>query len=142
MMSKSPRIKTTEALLDGYSSLNVDRLMSPLSSDFSHQVLPESLGMPIRNANQFAEHAAQIFSVFSQFCMSPKAIFEDQGQNVVVVHARMEGTLKGSNEEWLNECVMIICLSEDGTQVVQIKEFVDSSKAIEMRTKHVSNMAE
>lgn len=141
-MSKSPRIRTTEALLDGYSSLNIDELMAPLSSDFSHQVLPESLGMPVRNANQFAEHAAKIISVFSQFRMSPKAIFEDQEQNAVVVHARMEGTLKGSKGEWLNECVMIICLSEDGTRVVQIKEFVDSAKAVEMRKKHVSDMAE
>lgn len=141
-MSKSPGLRTTEALLEGYSSLNVDKLMDSLSNDFSHQVLPESLRMPARNSEQFAEHAAQIFSIFSKFRMIPKAIFEDQGRNVFVVHARMEGTLKGSNEEWLNECVMIICLSEDGTKVTKIEEFVDSAKAMEMRKKHVSNMAE
>lgn len=128
--------------MDGYNSLNVDRLTAPLSSDFSHHVLPESLEMPVRNVKQFAEHAAQIFSVFSEFTMRPKAIFEDLGQNVVVVHARMEGKLKSSNEEWLNECVMMVSLSEDGTQVVKIEEFVDSAKAVEMREKHVSNMAE
>jgi hypothetical protein len=66
-MPTSSRIKIVGALLDGYSSLDVRRLMAPLSSDFSHQVLPESLGMPVRNAHQFAEHAAQIFSVFSEF---------------------------------------------------------------------------
>lgn len=142
MMSKSPRIKTTEALLHGYSSLDVGQLTAPLSSDFTHQVLPESLGMPVRNAKQFAGHAAQIFSIFSEFRMSPKAIFEDQVQNTVVVHARMEGILKDSNEVWLNECVMIICLSEDGTEVVKVTEFVDSAKAIEMQKKHVSQMAE
>ncbi|KAI3397273.1 hypothetical protein diail_11072 [Diaporthe ilicicola] len=141
-MSKSPRLKTAETLLDGYSSLNIDQLTAPLSPDFSHQVLPESLRMPIRNAKQFAEHAAEIFSVFSEFRMRPKAIFDDQQQNVVVVHARMEGTLKGSNEQWLNECVMIIYMSEDGTQVVKVKEFVDSAKATEMRKKHAPNMSE
>lgn len=132
---------TTEALLEGYGSLNVDQLMGPLSNDFSHQILPESLGMPARNAKQFAEHAAQIFSIFSKFRMIPKAVFEDGGRNVIVVHARMEGTLKGSGEEWLNECVMIISLSADGTQVIKIEEFVDSAKAMEMRKKHAPNMA-
>lgn len=141
-MSKSQYLITTEALLDGYSSLNVNRLTAPLSSDFSHHVLPESLGMPVRNIKQFAQHAAQIFSVFSEFTMRPKAMFEDRGQNVVVVHARMEGKLRGSNEEWLNECLMMVSLSEDGTQVVKVEEFVDSAKAVEMRKKHVSNMAE
>lgn len=141
-MSKSQCIVTTEALLDGYSSLNVDRLTAPLSRDFSHQVLPESLGMPTRNAKQFAEHAAQIFSVFNEFRMRPRAMFEDQEQNVVVVHARMEGKLKASNEEWLNECVMMVSLSDDGKEVVKVEEFVDSAKAVEMRKKHISNMTE
>lgn len=72
--------------------------------------------------------------------MNPKAIFDDLGQNVVVVHARMEGTLKGSNEEWLNECVMFIYISEDGTQVIKVEEFVDSAKAIGMRRKHAASM--
>lgn len=141
-MSKSPRTITTQALLDGYSSLDVDQLTAPLSSDFTHQVLPESLGMPIRNAKQFAKHATEIFSIFREFRMNPKAIFDDQGQNVVVVHARMEGVLKGSNEEWLNECVMIISFSQDGTEVVKVTEFVDSAKAVEMRKKHAPRMNE
>lgn len=141
-MSKSPRMITTEALLDGFSSLDVQRLTAPLSSDFTHQVLPESLGMPVRNAKQFAKHAAEVFSAFREFRMNPKVIFEDQGQNAVVVHARMEGVLKGSDEDWLNECVMIIAFSEDETRVVKVTEFVDSAKAIEMREKHASKMAE
>lgn len=74
--------------------------------------------------------------------MNPKAIFDDQGQNAVVVHARMEGVLKGSNEEWLNECVMIIAFSQDGTEVVKVTEFVDSAKAVEMRKKHAPRMNE
>lgn len=141
-MSKSRRLKTTEALLDGYSSLSVEQLTAPLSSNFTHQVLPESLGMPDRNAKQFAEHAVGIFSLFSEFRMNPEAMFEDQRQNAVVVLARMEGKLKSSGEEWLNECVMIIGLSEDGTQVVKVTEFVDSAKAVEMRKNHAPKMAE
>lgn len=141
-MSNSPRLKTAQALLDGYSSLNVDQLTAPLASDYTHQILPESLGVPIRHAKQFAEHAAEIFSMFSEFRMNPKAIFEDQGQNAVVVHARMEGKLKDGEEEWLNECVLIIYLSEDGSQVVKVKEFVDSAKAVELREKHASKFAE
>lgn len=141
-MSNSTRMKTTQALLDGYSSLDVEQLTASLSRDFTHQVLPESLAMPVRNAKQFAVHATEIFSVFGEFRMHPKAIFEDQGRNAVVVHARMEGVLKVSNEEWLNECVMIISFSEDGTEVIKVTEFVDSVKAVEMRKKHAPRMNE
>lgn len=141
-MSNSLRLKTAQALLDGYSSLNVERLTAPLASEYSHEVLPESLEVPIRHRKEFAEHAAEIFSMFSDFKMNPKAIFEDQAQNAVVVHAMMEGRLKDSNEEWLNECVLIIFLSQDGSQVVKVKELVDSAKAVELRNKHASKFAE
>ncbi|OJD30586.1 cytochrome p450 protein [Diplodia corticola] len=132
---QSQRLQTVHALLDGYGSLSVPTLAAPLADDFKHQVLPESLGMPARDKAAFEQHAAGIFSVFEAFAMVPKAVFEDSERNAVVVSARMQGTLKGGRGEWRNECVMLITLSEDGTRVVAVEEFVDSAKALEMRAK-------
>lgn len=132
---QSQRLQTAHALLDGYGSLSVPTLTAPLADDFKHQVLPESLGMPTRDKAAFEQHAAGIFSVFESFAMVPKAVFEDSERNAVVVSARMQGTLKGGKGEWRNECVMLIALSEDGTRVVAVEEFVDSAKALEMRAK-------
>lgn len=68
--------------------------------------------------------------------MIPKSIIDDGLGNMAVVHARMQGVLKGGAGEWINECVMMIQLTPDATQVVKVTEFVDSAKALEMARKH------
>lgn len=133
--AQSQRLQTAHRLLDGYGSLSVATLAALLADNFKHQVLPESLGMPARDKASFEQHAAGIFSVFESFAMVPKAVFEDSERNTVVVSAGMQGVLKGGKGEWRNECVMMIRLSDDGTQVAEVHEFVDSAKALEMRAK-------
>ncbi|CAJ2506741.1 Uu.00g079270.m01.CDS01 [Anthostomella pinea] len=134
--SKSQRMATVNTLLDGYGSLSVPRLLEPLAQNFEHHVLPESLAMPPRNKESFAHHAAGIFGVFDEFRMVPQSMVDDGASGVVVVHAHMQGVLKGGKGVWTNECIMMITLSDDGTQVVGVKEFVDSAKAMEMARKH------
>ncbi|KAM7193201.1 hypothetical protein V8F33_007901, partial [Rhypophila sp. PSN 637] len=147
---------TIRSLLQGYASLDVPTLLASLSDQFIHRVLPASLDMPPRGIDEFSQHATGIFSVFEKFAMVPEETFTDLGKGIVTIHARMEGTLKskpqpGANNgatgdgpgaveapkiEWRNECVMIIRLSADGSEVLEITEFVDSHKAIEMRQRH------
>ncbi|KAK5657898.1 hypothetical protein OQA88_2447 [Cercophora sp. LCS_1] len=129
------RVETIHALLGGYSSLSVPQLLKPLSLDFTHHVLPASLGMPVRDRESFSQHAQTIFSIFSAFKMIPDAIYDDDAQGVVVIHSRMEGITKQGSQRWTNECVMMVRLSQDGREVVSIQEFVDSAKAIEMKAK-------
>ena len=68
--------------------------------------------------------------------MIPQVIYEDAENNAVVVHAKMDGELaKGPGGRWENECVMLLRMNEEGTKIVEIKEFVDSDKAMKMRNK-------
>jgi hypothetical protein len=129
---------TLDTLLDGYESLSVAQLLQPLSSTFTHRVLPESLGMPVRDKAAFAQHAAGIFSVFESFRMDAVEMLKaaDTPQETWTVRALMMGELKGGKGEWRNECVMIVKMSADGSQVEEITEFVDSAKAMEMRQQH------
>jgi len=131
----SPRLATARALLQGYSSLSVPQLLRNLSPTFTHQVLPSSLGMPLRNRESFAIHAKGIFAVFDTFRIVPESMYEDPERDVVVVHARMEGVLSHERGWWGSECVMFVRISEDGKKVEGIREFVDSLKAVEMRKK-------
>ncbi|RYP61686.1 hypothetical protein DL771_010037 [Monosporascus sp. 5C6A] len=132
----STRISTVNALLDGYGSLSVTQLLEPLSANFRHRVLPESLQMEECDKESFAKKAEGIFGIFAEFRMIPQSIAEDAKRGVVIVHAHMDGKFKIGSGKWKNECVMIIQLSPDGTKVLEIQEFVDSAKALEMRTKH------
>ncbi|KAI0430488.1 hypothetical protein F5Y09DRAFT_341661 [Xylaria sp. FL1042] len=135
-VSKGRRMQTIDALLDGYSSLSVVKLLEPLATDFHHQILPESLGMPIRDRDAFAKHAAGIFGVFEEFRMIRKTIVDDAVAGMVVIDAQMLGTLKSGKGEWNNECIMMVRLTEDGCKVLNIQEFVDSAKAVEMARTH------
>ncbi len=132
----SLRISTVNTLLDGYGSLSVTQLLEPLAASFRHRVLPESLQMGECTKEAFAEKAKGIFGIFDKFQMIPRSMAEDVKRGIVVVHAYMYGVFKGGSTEWKNECIMLIQLSEDGTEIVEIQEFVDSTKALEMRRNH------
>lgn len=129
-------MQTINALLDGYSSLSTTKLLEPLAPGFHHQILPESLGMPIRDKDAFAKHAAGIFGIFEEFSMTPRAIINDAAAGVVAIDARMLGTLKGGKGKWETECIMTVRLTEDGCQILEVREFVDSAKAMEMARTH------
>lgn len=94
--------------------------------------------MPVRNLEAFAAHCEGITGVFESFRMLPEAIFEDEGENAVVVHVRMVGRLRGMGEGdgvWQNEGVVMMWMDGKGKKVVRMREFVDSTKAREMMEK-------
>ncbi|KAK1767211.1 hypothetical protein QBC33DRAFT_559336 [Phialemonium atrogriseum] len=136
----STRLDTVNQLLTGYSSLSVTQLTSTLSPTFQYRVLPTSLGMPPLDRASFARHAASVFAAFDEFRLVPDqdSLLEDAERSSVAVYARMEGVLRGggggtTTTPWASECVMLIRLSVDGTEVVGVDEFVDSAKAREMQ---------
>jgi hypothetical protein len=126
---------TVQQLIDGYTSLQVDKLAATLANDFEHVVLPKSIGMPTHTQQRFKVHAAGIFAVFKTFALLPERFIANVEKRTVVMHCRMEGTLK-TESKWLSECIMIVELSEDYSQVVKITEFVDSARAMEMKDRH------
>ncbi|KAK3504161.1 hypothetical protein B0T13DRAFT_523250 [Neurospora crassa] len=88
------RLKTLLRLLKGYSSLSAPTLLQPLSPHFTHEVLPQSLGMPVRGKEDFAHHAAMVFSAFQSFEMKPTELWEDPDRGGVILRCAMEGILK------------------------------------------------
>lgn len=128
-MTRSARLETVYGLLDAYSTLSPDAMLEHLSEDFTHQILPESMGMPTRERAAFEEHAKGITAIFKKFAMVPKNVLEDPDKNAVTVYANMEGELQGGLGPWHNECIMLMRMSEDGSKVVEMKEFVDSARA-------------
>ncbi|KAI1306589.1 hypothetical protein F5Y03DRAFT_134813 [Xylaria venustula] len=134
--SREQRMQTIDALLNGYSSRSITKLLEPLAPSFHHHVLPQSLGMPIRDRDDFTRHAEGVFDVFEEFRLIPETIIDDTATGMIAIHAQMLGTLKLGKDEWKNECMMMVRLTEDGCKVLDIKEFVDSAKALEMARTH------
>ncbi len=138
---RSPRLTTAHAVIESYSTLSAASLLSHCAPSFTYRVLPASLGMPPRDKDAFLQQAGRIFSIFSSFAMVPQQIFEDDHSNAVIVYAKMVGELKGLGP-WENECVIVLRMSEDGTEVVEQTEFVDSAKANELREKMARKTSE
>ncbi|KAI0976325.1 hypothetical protein F4678DRAFT_456651 [Xylaria arbuscula] len=134
--SREQRMQTIDTLLNGYSSRSITKLLEPLAPNFHHHVLPQSLSMPIRDIDAFTRHAEGVFGVFEEFKLIPKTIIDDAATGMVAIHAQMLGTLKSGKGEWKNECMMMVRLTEDGRKVLDIKEFVDSAKALDMARIH------
>lgn len=134
--NRSTRLNTAYSLLDAYGSLSPENILSHLDESCTHQALPESLGMQPRSKEEFRGHAQGITSIFSSFAMIPQNVYEDEQNNAVVIHAKMDGQLnKAGMGQWKNECIMLLRFTPDGTKITQIREFVDSAKAMEMRNK-------
>lgn len=153
----TPPPPPVQALLEAYSTLSVRALLAPLAEEgFTHRVLPASLGLPTRDRDGFAAHAAGVFGLFAAFAMEPHAVHADAEAGVVVVRAVMRGTLwkksaardrqQSQQQEqeqhqqhqapWLSECVLLLRLTPDRARIAAIDEFVDSAKALEMRHRH------
>jgi ketosteroid isomerase-like protein len=134
--SRSTRLNTAYSLLDAYGALSPDAILSHLDEDCTHQALPASLEMPPRSKEEFRGHAQGITSIFTTFAMIPQNVYEDHDNNAVVIHAIMDGQLnKPGMGQWKNECIMLLRFTPDGSKITQIREFVDSAKAMEMRNK-------
>jgi ketosteroid isomerase-like protein len=132
--SRSRRLNAIYAFFDSYAELSPDALLEHIASDFTHQVLPSSLQMPLRDRKAFAAHAKGITSIFKTFAMVPQVVYEDVARNIVIAHCKMIGQLHALGP-WENECVMWMQMSNDGTKIVEMREFVDSARAGLLREK-------
>lgn len=106
--------------------------------------------MPTRSLEPFKGHAAIIFGLFEDFEMIPQPVTGPNSvhfckeTNTVIAHCKMGGKVNGAKEpgsklveqgvtEWWTECVLMVRMSEDGKRIVEVREFVHSAKAKELK---------
>jgi len=136
-MSKqnSQRVQTALSLLSTYGTRSTDAISAHLSKDFTHHVMPTSVGVPPRTLEKWVSDATGLLDSFKTFYVVPVEIYEDIIRNTVIIHVEIESQLesrvKSSVKELGNEAVMFIKISEDQKSVVEVREFVDSAFAKE-----------
>lgn len=143
-------VKTFNKLIESYSTLRPEALVSTATRDFTHTVLPASLNLPSRPVDSFKSHAGMIFSLFERFEMTPQpngkgdAVHFSKETNTVTAHCKMGGKVNSDSPmgqrliasgltEWWTECVLFAQMSPDGKRIVEVREFVDSAKAEELQ---------
>jgi hypothetical protein len=144
----SPHVRTFRKFLTAYSTLRPQALIANATNDFTITTLPTSLQIPSRALEPFRAHAAMIFSLFKDFAMipqpNPSAIHFSPETNTVVAHCKMGGKVNEDSpqgkklveqglDEWWTECVLFVRMDDTGLRVVEVREFVHSAKADELK---------
>jgi hypothetical protein len=113
--------------------------------------------MPTRTLDPWKQHATMIFSLFEDFSMVPQpsgtkdSVHFCKETNTVVAHCKMGGKVNGDNEngqklikagltEWWTECVLFVKMDPSGKRIVEVKEFVHSVKAEELKKRMMGLM--
>lgn len=147
----SPHMRTFRKYLAAYSTLRPQALLANVSSEFTHRGLPLALKLPERPVDAFKQHADIVFSLFENFEMvphpadDPRAVHFCPETNTVIAHCNMGGKVNEDSvngkklveqgkKVWWTECVLFVKMDDAGLRVMDVKEFVDSKKAEQMKS--------
>ena len=134
-------VETARKFINCFSTLDgeqMTRLKTPLCQ---HHFAPESLGVASpRGVEEFSSHLSSLRDVIQGFPVHIKELWESEKSVTIWAtsetnfhEAAMDHSL--SSEDWIfkGEYIFILELSDDGSQVSRVVEFLDSKKTEELR---------
>jgi len=114
--------QNTLAFLACMNARDYHGLGNLVSENFTHTLLPASLGTPVRNKQQFLDFAKELEAIIERFNFQPpKEIIE--AKDIVVVHLTSDGKTT-AGKPYNNEYMIIVRF--EGEKISSIKEFIDS----------------
>lgn len=133
-------LQTAKSALDKYGDLTPESVVAHRSADCVHRLLPASAGVPDRTNREYADFVMELKKTVPNMRLvvqekgqgSGDGFFEpmvDEAARRVLVHVKAAGdTPYGPCEA---EYFMALRMSEDGTQIVEFVEFVDTAYTLE-----------
>ncbi|KAJ1556279.1 hypothetical protein HK405_003455 [Cladochytrium tenue] len=117
---------TAVAFLDSYSAWDIEAILAIRAPDCKHKVLPASLKRPEQGQSNDEHRAyfANIQPLFKGFTGHVKDIAVDVDARAAVVWAY--STSESVIGPYSNEYMLWLKMTEDGTKLIEIREFVDS----------------
>ncbi|KAF7198059.1 Core atranone cluster (CAC) protein 11 [Pseudocercospora fuligena] len=116
--------QTAMRLIEGYNKWTMDDIMAPRSPNCSQQVYPARMDRPKMDNDTYRTFFSGMIPRFEDFRMEVLDVFEDRERHKVVLHAR--STAKSAIGPYANEYSLMLTMTEDDKQVLEIKEFLDS----------------
>lgn len=142
-LSRARLLQTAFAFLESYNSWDVPSILSVRSLDCLHHTLPATLLVPPRTNSEYASFLEPMLPVFRAVrfeAIHDKQTLVDVEARKVVMHCRSTAVTDVGQYE--NEYVFILTMSEDGTLLDEIVEFIDSACTQNFRARILSNTAE
>ncbi|KAK5163251.1 uncharacterized protein LTR77_010837 [Saxophila tyrrhenica] len=116
---------TVQAMVSGLNApLDHDALRATRTDDLIYQFLPESLGAPARNNEEWKEVFTQLKALFSSFEVTLRLCFYDTEARGACLHGKVD--TQSPIGPVTMEFVFMIKFNEAGDKMARIDEFFDS----------------
>lgn len=120
-------LKTIDGYLEGFNSNTPEGTIARRSPECKHRIIPESPQFPTRTNDEYKDFMGPSFGIMKNFNLK----FLDGEAPIVDVEARKAVVhLKSSAEtplgEYKNSYIFTFHFTEDGTQIDDVLEFVDT----------------
>lgn len=126
--SRETLLATTNTFIRVMGGGTVDDVMSIRSPGCIQKTLPSTLKAPAMNNAQFSAFYASMSRDFSDFkvWLAPETepIIDEASRRVVI---QLKSQANGTNGVYSNEYIFVLLMSEDGTLLDELVEFIDSA---------------
>lgn len=124
--TRAQLVETATAVIQSFETWTVDNVLAKRSAKCETQILPESLGRPLLDAEGFRQHVLDIQPLIGggfkvTFVKDP--IVDEAARKVVLFVKCSTETAVGP---YNNEYIFVIHLNEDGTLADRVEEHLDS----------------
>ncbi|KAG4429039.1 hypothetical protein IFR05_015482 [Cadophora sp. M221] len=134
-LSRPRLLQTASAFITSYNTWSIDTILSIRSPSCIHHTLPASLNVPSRTNAEYATFLEPMLPIFRgvEFAIinSEKETVVDVAAGKVVLHCRNSADTDAGKYE--NEYVFILTMSEDGTLLDEIVEFIDAAYTVDFK---------
>ncbi|MCJ1264730.1 hypothetical protein MMC22_004605 [Lobaria immixta] len=127
-MSAPPSLKTAHAVIAAYKAWTLPSILAFRAPHCVQQVLPATLDRPPMTNAQYADYFEPLLPLFRDFTLTVHNLVHDEPGRKVAMHVTSAAeTDKGP---YRNEYMLMLEMSEDGSQVEKFLEFVDSARTV------------
>ncbi|PMD58008.1 uncharacterized protein K444DRAFT_664793 [Hyaloscypha bicolor E] len=122
-------LQTAHAYLDAHNNRDLEKILALCAPTCVHRAGPPTVKSPDRNNDEYATFNVEVFKILHTYLATiTDAVVDDVSKKVAL---SVDAKATADAGEYENEYVILLKMTEDGKQVVEQYDFVDSQRMIE-----------
>ncbi|KAI0972801.1 hypothetical protein F4678DRAFT_460362 [Xylaria arbuscula] len=120
--------QTAKAAFERYGEMTPESVIANRSPDCVHRIFPASAGVPHRSNKEYSDFVMELKKTVPNLRLIVQDDFEpvvDETTRQVVAHIKSKGDTPFGPCD--TEYFMALKMNEDGTQIIEFVEFIDSA---------------
>ncbi|KAI0447477.1 hypothetical protein F4803DRAFT_546364 [Xylaria telfairii] len=124
--------KTAKAAFDEYSEMTAESVIAYRSPDCVHRMFPASAGIPNRTNKEYSDFVMELKKTVPNLRL---IVLDDFGPIIDETNCQVLAHLRSAGDTPYGPCeteyFMSLKMNEDGTQIMEFVEFVDTAYTLE-----------